>query len=638
MSRFGPGLEWLEARVDAESRRLRARYQLSMDELRGMFISDAMVDAFLAADCPPAQVEPPPNPVEELVDGLFLDRQAEGALLILLAPELDPRFWTFYAYLNDDASRRWPTPDLVGRLLGTPAEAMFAPASPLVRLNLAVADPADSGRPLRLRGWRPAPALVHRAIGLPEQHSSLLSTLKAAPAVAPLQLTPPWPALLVTGQTGTGRTELAAAHAAAAGFGALLFDATRAGEARSPLLAEAAVAARLDRAMLVVVADEVEAWPIGADDIPIAIVTNKAGAWAWTLQPRLVLPASPGAADPAARAGYWRKALRDVGLPAPRGVAEAAAARFRLPPPAIARAARRAAADRQAGPVRHRVLEAARAEAAADPGPLARRIAPSCDWRDLVLPSAAMRQLRDFAGAIERRERVFGEWGFASVGRATGRGLAALFSGGSGTGKTLSASVVAQAAGLDLWKIDLSAMVSKYIGETEKNLERLFSTSGASDSILFFDEADAIFGARSEVKDAHDRYSNIELAYLLQRIEEFEGVVVLATNLSRNIDTAFMRRIPFVIDFPMPDAGARSRLWRLAIPLRAPLCANVDLAALGARFEMSGGDIRAAALEAGFLAAGNGGVIDRHSIETAVSRQLHKRGRLMGGLLAGRPS
>lgn len=627
------GLAWLEGRIAAETRRLRARYELSLDELRGLFISDAMVDAMLVGDDAPARSPPPSQPLGDLIGHLELGADAEAALLVLLAPELDARYATFYAYLNDEAARRWATADLAGRLLGTSAASLFAPASPLVRLGLAVAaDPADRARPLRLRGWRGSPALVHRALGLDGQHLTCLQEVRTGQAVEPGLLQRPWPALLVGGPAGSGRAELAAGHAASAGLRALRFDAAAAGEERAALLAEAAAAARLDKAMLIVAADGVDPFPCPADDVALAVIAAMPGPWPAALGSRLVLSLRPAAAGAAERAASWRSALRGLGLAVPRAAVQAAAGRFRLSPSAIGRAARRAALCPSDSPPAARLLEAARAEAALDPGALARPIAPSCGWEDLVLPAGALRQLRDFAGAIDQRTRVFEDWGFASVGRAIGPGLAALFSGASGTGKTMSASVVAAAAGLDLWRIDLSAMVSKYIGETEKNLERLFTSAEAGDSILFFDEADSIFGKRSEVKDAHDRYSNIEIAYLLQRMEQFDGIIILATNVSRNLDAAFLRRIPFVIDFPFPGPEARGRLWRKAIPERAPLAPEVDLAALGLRFEMSGGDIRAAALEAGFLAAGNGGVIDGHAIETAVTRQLMKRGQLVGEL------
>ncbi len=221
-------------------------------------------------------------------------------------------------------------------------------------------------------------------------------------------------------------------------------------------------------------------------------------------------------------------------------------------------------------------------------------------------------------------------WGFGAVGRGNSQGLAALFSGGSGTGKTMSAAIIAAEIGLDLWRIDLAAIVSKYIGETEKNLDRLFSAAGTANAILFFDEADALFGKRSEVKDSHDRYANIEIAYLLQRLEDHDGVVILASNLSRNLDTAFLRRLPFVVDFPLPDAAGRAALWRMALPRQAPLCPKVDFAELARRFELSGGDIRIAALEAAFLAAARGSRIDQDALDTAIRRQLMKRGQLPG--------
>ena len=171
-----------------------------------------------------------------------------------------------------------------------------------------------------------------------------------------------------------------------------------------------------------------------------------------------------------------------------------------------------------------------------------------------------------------------------------------MFSGASGTGKTMSAAVVARELGLDLFRIDLSAVVSKYIGETEKNLERIFKAAEGSNAILFFDEADALFGKRSEVKDAHDRYANIEVAYLLQRMETYDGVLILATNLAKHIDEAFSRRIHVEIDFPLPDEVQRERLWRLLIPHAAPTAADVDYEFLARQFPLTGGEIRNVAL------------------------------------------
>jgi SpoVK/Ycf46/Vps4 family AAA+-type ATPase len=201
-----------------------------------------------------------------------------------------------------------------------------------------------------------------------------------------------------------------------------------------------------------------------------------------------------------------------------------------------------------------------------------------------------------------------GEWGFEQR-IASGKGLKALFAGPSGTGKTMTAGVMARERGLDLYKIDLSAIVSKYIGETEKNLDRIFRAAQCSNAILFFDEADALFGKRSEVKDAHDRYANVEVAYLLQKIEEYEGVVILASNLSKNIDEAFSRRMHYVVEFPLPDDKHRELLWRGMFPPEVPLGADVDVRFLAKQFPLAGGDIKKVALDAAFLAAQDGQVV-----------------------------
>jgi SpoVK/Ycf46/Vps4 family AAA+-type ATPase len=223
---------------------------------------------------------------------------------------------------------------------------------------------------------------------------------------------------------------------------------------------------------------------------------------------------------------------------------------------------------------------------------------------------------------------VFDDWGF---GRrvAHGRGLSALFSGPPGTGKTLAAEVIAGRAGLDLYKVDLAGVVSKYIGETERNLARVFDEAQNCHAILFFDEADALFGKRSEVSDAHDRYANIEVAYLLQRLERYEGLVVLATNLAKNLDPAFLRRLHVVVEFPMPGPAERRRIWAHCLPRSAPVGPDLDLAFLADGFELSGGTIRNAVLAAAFLAAEQGTAITMATAVVALRRELQKLGRLV---------
>jgi hypothetical protein len=252
------------------------------------------------------------------------------------------------------------------------------------------------------------------------------------------------------------------------------------------------------------------------------------------------------------------------------------------------------------------------------------RIRPRRSWDDLILPPPESEQLRELSARHHGRETVYGRWRFSPLPSA---GVVALFAGPSGTGKTLAAEVVAGDLGLDLYKVDLSAVVSKYIGETEKNLERIFGAAAAGDLVLFFDEADALFGKRSEVSDAHDRYANIEVAYLLQRLETYEGLVVLATNLQRNIDPAFLRRIAVAVDFVPPEEPERRLIWARAFPSTAPV-ADLDLDFLARQFKITGGVISNAALGAAFLAAAEDSPITMRHAVLSVKREFQKLGRL----------
>jgi SpoVK/Ycf46/Vps4 family AAA+-type ATPase len=248
----------------------------------------------------------------------------------------------------------------------------------------------------------------------------------------------------------------------------------------------------------------------------------------------------------------------------------------------------------------HRLWAACRRVARPRLEALAERIVPEATWEDLVLPELQMGMLRQLASQSRHRMTVYEEWGFAARGRR-GLGLSALFSGPSGTGKTLAAEVIARELQLDLYRIDLSAVVSKYIGETEKNLRRVFDAAETGGALLLFDEADALFGKRAEVKDSHDRYANIEVGYLLQRMESFQGLAILTTNVKSALDKAFQRRLRFSIDFPFPDSGHRAEIWTRAFPEQAPT-AEVDAVRLSS-LNMAGGNIRNIAINAAFLAA-----------------------------------
>jgi SpoVK/Ycf46/Vps4 family AAA+-type ATPase len=243
-----------------------------------------------------------------------------------------------------------------------------------------------------------------------------------------------------------------------------------------------------------------------------------------------------------------------------------------------------------------------------------------------VLPGPQKATLRQIAVHVKHRFAVYDGWGFAGKG-ARGLGISALFAGESGTGKTMAAEVLANELHLDLYRIDLAAAVSKYIGETEKNLKRVFEAAEDSGAILLFDEADALFGKRSEVKDSHDRYANIEVSYLLQRMEAYRGLAILTSNLKNALDTAFMRRLRFVVQFPFPDAQQRELIWRGIFPAATPL-EGVDCAKL-ARLNVAGGGIRNIAMNAAFLAAAAGSPVAMPHLLQAARSEAAKRERAL---------
>ncbi|MGH2930429.1 MAG: ATP-binding protein, partial [Solirubrobacteraceae bacterium] len=257
---------------------------------------------------------------------------------------------------------------------------------------------------------------------------------------------------------------------------------------------------------------------------------------------------------------------------------------------------------------------------------LATVIEPRRNWDDLVLPERLLQQLQELSMQVAQRPVVYEHWGFGErLGRA--RGITALFAGPSGTGKTMAAEVLAGALGVDLQRIDLAGVVDKYIGETEKHLRTIFDAAERSGALLFFDEADALFGKRSDVRDSHDRYANIEVDYLLQRMEDYPGLAVLATNRKASLDAAFTRRLRFVMDFPFPDIVARRRIWQGALPAGAPV-KDLDLDVI-ARLELSGGSITTVAVNAAFAAAAAGSPVGMAQVAHAARDELIKLERLI---------
>lgn len=601
-----------------------------------------------------------------LAQQFTLDTLDVFILLVCLAPDLDRRYERLYAYLQDDVSQRRPTVNLVMNLLGSTEEGRFAvwhrlqPGMPLRDYHLlsinAPSDRLDAGAlshilradarlvAFLLGSATPDERIRAALLPIPDPIVTLpdeqYAALDAAFALNPI--------VYMQGRGDHGQIETAAALCKPYGLSLLGFDAGRLKQLDTPLLEAFQIILREaylnDSALFIddwqALLDERQQPPA---DIWRALYGYKnpvflrgEDEWAAHDVPRTrrVLRVSfevPGYNN---RRLAWESFAAATQITIEPALLDEVTGKFRVTRSQIGRAVHTAldvAISRGSQQVeRADVYAGIQAHINIRLGHLARRVVPKVDWSDLVLPDEHLTQLREIIARARFAHIVHEEWGFGETIRGS-YGVSALFSGESGTGKTLSAQVIARELGLPMYRIDLSAVVSKYVGETEKNLNVIFNEARSSNAILFFDEADAIFGKRSEVKDAHDRYANIEVAYLLQQVEEYEGVAILATNMRQNLDEAFTRRLDFLIDFPFPEAADRERLWAVHFPARAPLDQAVSMAELGKRYPLAGGNIRNAALAAAYLAAADGGVITMQHIQTAIRREHQKMGRLLEG-------
>lgn len=609
-----------------------------------------------------------------LMDTFGLGELEAAALVIVIAPELDPELKRRYAALRPDLAHARPDGAMCLALLCDSLAARlsaldhFTWDAPLFRHRLVnLIEPMPRGLdPVRCAALAPDPQILRTLCygeGLDPRLARFCRLLQAGEArppedgeqrrlnalVAhasshrtPLQL-------VFQGPTGSGRRDAALALAANRSARLLVADLAYAhslgdfAELVTPLFREAWLQDALlyieglDTLMEATPLPELQRFmdDLAADGGISIIACGKTLQWSGR-QPLAAVTIEFGEHSLVKSTGQWRAMLSDC---SPLSGAELSilAGRYQLTPAQIRAAATtarhlaRLSGRRGAKPVLADFTRAARAQGSPELARLARKVGPVYRWDDLVLPSDSHRQLREICARVEHNAQVFGTWGFGAR-LSLGKGTSALFAGGSGTGKTMACEVIAAELGLDLYKIDLATVVSKYIGETEKNLDRIFVASKQTNAILFFDEADAIFGKRSEVRDAHDRYANLEIAYLLQKMEEYEGLAILATNLKQNLDDAFLRRLTYTVLFPFPDADDRERIWRGMWPVDTPLAVDIDFKTLAARFKLSGGNIKNAALAAAFFAASDGEPVEMGHLVHGVRRELQKAGKTLGEL------
>ena len=698
-------LQRLDLLLHREILQLRARYQLSLDEFRGLYISDEQVNRLVTQAVASEGETSPTNaltqraddlrkaderrrrkgsPWSRVVEEFSLSRAEQDLLLLALAPELDLKYETLYGYLNNDVTRKWPTHDLALRVFARDEDERLqvrralAPDATLFRCGLLQPISSTAGRTsLLATGFAVAPALLHYLLGVrsPESNSPgdrltsrtgqsavLLTPAQRAAVTGVLTLLRQkraLPVIVLNGREGVGRRTAADALCRELGIELLPVDLAALRASADGLekgLQAALLQRRLQRAGLYLERAEalfdeqgrpqsdsraaLRSLTLGGG--PTFMACEPGARWQEVLSGHHAMSFEFDDPDYATRLQLWKTVLSDGDLVIAEPDLEALADRFVLTPAQIQCAAA-AAVDRHAldpassdsKPVPAAdaavLFGAARQQCDHSLGTLAMKVRSIHRWEDLVLPRLTVQRVKEIAFAIKARHIVYSDWGFEQR-IASGKGLNALFAGASGTGKTMAAGVIARELELDLYKIDLSGIVSKYIGETEKNLDRIFRAAKSSNAILFFDEADALFGKRSEVRDAHDRYANIEVAYLLQKIEDYEGVVILASNLSKNIDEAFARRMHYVVEFPLPDEHDRERLWQAMFPPEMPLGVDVDFQFLARKFPIAGGDIRNVALDAAFLAAQDGKVVTMRQLARALARQMMKQGKLPSAL------
>ncbi|HYI96148.1 MAG TPA: ATP-binding protein [Bryobacteraceae bacterium] len=573
-------------------------------------------------------------------EAFHLSEFERDTLLLCAGMELDADFAPLCAAVQRDERLRFPTFRLALQIFPEAHWSALLPGAPLRRWKLLE---IGAGETLTTSQLRIDESVLHFLVGVVSPDERLRGFVEpvAMPETLPEsyrvhidELIKLWTGnaaghvvVHLQGNATRGKRAVAATACAAAG---LRLQALRACRVPTGAVEQASFArlwereAALTRAALLIEFDgaspaesQAAAWL--ADHVVGVVLVNGSGFPELSSEVLRVTIDRPPVAEQRA---LWNRTLGEkaVGL---NGSLDCIAAQFSLDTGRIRNAGERAmkAAAASGKDLFAHVWDACRTEARGDLDSLAQRIETRAGWPDLILSENSMEMLRAISSHVRQQSKVLETWGFAAQS-ARGLGITALFTGPSGTGKTLAAEILANELRLDLYRIDLSQVVSKFIGETEKNLRSIFDAAENSGAVLLFDEADALFGKRSEVKDSHDRYANIEVSYLLQRMEAYRGLAVLTTNLRGALDAAFLRRIRFIVNFPFPDAALRRRIWERMFPPHTPTV-GLDSEKL-AKLNMPGGNIRNIALNAAFLAADQGERVGMSHLLTAARRECGK--------------
>jgi AAA+ superfamily predicted ATPase len=608
------------------------------------FMADADVDRALDAVSHLAldrSTRPGSAPLDDLVAVHGLSPVERTALVAAVAPELSVDIARLYAYLQDDATAGSLTVGLALALTGrttwdADARASFLPDGAMPRagiVSVSTAEPFPQRRVVvpdrvaqHLLGDDRLPPAVQRclapAVGVEHPSADQLRNLFDADE---------W--FVYLRSQGDGADAIAVHALQSAGVDVLHIDLRRADDTAAEVIALASREASLQHSALVIGPIDVLPTPhrhtldvLGSAAVPVVAHGRSGWGPAWSLHPPAILDVPT--LDLQHRVTTWQEATAAAGLDVDP---TRAATTYQLAPADIVRSVHAATLHARAHdtPVDAVALaHGVRGQNAVQLERLARRISPRATNADLVLAEPARGELEELVAWVENRDRLIDEWGLRGQG-TKGRGIAGLFVGSSGTGKTLAAEVVAGQLGLDLYVVDLSTVVSKYIGETEENLERVFQEATGVNGVLFFDEADALFGKRTGVSDSKDRFANMEVAYLLQRMEQFDGLSLLASNLRANLDEAFTRRLDFVITFPDPPPAERERIWDLHLPPAMPRDDDLDLAEIARRFDLAGGAIANVARAAGHAALRADEPVGMRHLVKAVAREYAKLGRLV---------